>query len=54
MDHLSKEEVLNKNLTLLNTPIKSLDGYTPIDAFKVVYGESLFYKIFDVVNDERK
>ena len=54
VDHLSKEEVLNKNLTLLNTPIKSLDGYTPIDAFKVVYGEDLFYKIFDVVNDERK
>ena len=54
VDHLSKEDVLNKNLTLLNTPIKSLDGYTPIDAFKVVYGEDLFYKIFDVVNDERK
>ena len=54
VDHLSKEEVLKKNLTLLNTPIKSLDGYTPIDAFKVVYGEDLFYKIFDVVNDERK
>ena len=54
VDHLSKEDVLNKNITLLNTPLKSLDGNTPSDAFKVVYGEDLFYKIFDVVNDERK
>ena len=54
VDCLSKEDVLNKNITLLNTPIKSLDGYTSSDAFKVVYGEDLFYKIFDVVNDERK
>ena len=54
VDSLSKKDVLNKNITLLNTPIKSLDGNTPIDAFKVVYGEDLFYKIFGVVNDERK
>ncbi len=54
VDHLSKKDVLNKNITLLNTPIKSLDGNTPKDAFKVVYGEDLFYKIFGVVNDERK
>ena len=53
VDNLSKKDVLNKNITLLNTPIKSLDGNTPKDAFKVVYGEDLFYKIFDVVNDER-
>lgn len=45
VDHLSKNDVLNKNITLLNTPIKSLDGNTPKDAFKVVYGEDLFYKI---------
>ena len=48
------KDVMNKNITLLNTPIKSLDSNTPIDAFKVIYGEDLFYKIFDVVNDERK
>ena len=52
VDHLSKQDVLNKNLTLLNTPIKSLDGHTPIEAFKVVYGEDLFLKIFDVKNDK--
>ena len=52
VDYLSKKDVLNKNLILLNTPIKSLDGNTPKDAFKFVYGEDLFFKIFDVVNDE--
>lgn len=40
-------------MALLKTPIKSLDGYTPEQAFKTVYGEELYYKIFDVVNDER-
>ena len=54
IDNLSKKDILNKNLILLNTPIKSLDSNTPIDAFKTVYGEDLFYKIFDVVNDEQK
>ena len=44
--HLTTKDVLNKNLTLLKTPLKSLDGNTPEDAFKAVYGEDLFYKIF--------
>lgn len=51
VDHLSKRDVLKKNITLLDTPIKSLDGNTPKQAFKTIYGEDLFYKIFDVVND---
>ena len=54
IDNLSKKDILNKNLILLNTPIKSLDSNTPIDAFKTVYGEDLFYKIFDVINGEQK
>lgn len=54
VDCLSKKDVLKKNITLLDTPIKSLDGNTPKDAFKAVYGEDLFLKIFDVVNGERK
>ena len=54
IDNLSKKDIVKKNLTLLNTPIKSLDSYTPIDAFKTVYGEDLFFKLFDVVNDEQK
>ena len=46
IDHLTTKDVLNKNLTLIKTPLKSLDGNTPEDAFKAVYGEDLFYKIF--------
>ena len=54
VDNNTKETVKKHNITLLNTPTKSLDGYTPKDAFIAVYGEDLFDKIFDIVNDERK
>lgn len=54
VDNNTKETVKKHNITLLNTPIKSLDGYTPKDAFIAVYGEDLFDKTFDIVNDERK
>lgn len=53
IDTLSKKDVLKKNITLLNTPIKSLDGNTPKEAFKAIYGEDLLYKIINDVNDER-
>lgn len=53
IDNLTKTNVKEKNITLLNTPIKSLDGHTPKDAFIAVYGEDLYNKIFDIVNDER-
>lgn len=54
VDNLSKKDVKDKNITLLKTPIKSLDGYTPIDAFKTVYGEDLLNMLFSNVNGERK
>ena len=54
IDKHTKESVKKHNITLLNTPIKSLDGNTPKDAFIAVYGEDLYNKIFDIVNDERK
>ena len=54
IDHHTKNTVRKHNITLLNTPIKSLDGYTPKDAFIAVYGEDLFHKIFGIVKDERK
>lgn len=53
IDALSKKDVQKRNITLLNTPIKSLDGNTPNDAFKAVYGEDLLYKILEDVNDEQ-
>ena len=54
VDKYSKNDVKQINKTLLNTPIRSLDGNTPEDAFKIVYGEDLYYKLFDIVNGERK
>ena len=54
VDKYSKNDMKQINKTLLNTPIKSLDGNTPEDAFKIVYGEDLYYKLFDIVNGERK
>ena len=54
IDHHTKATVRKNNITLLNTPIKSLDGYTPKDAFIAVYGEDLFRKIFDTDKNKRK
>lgn len=51
VDIYSEKDIREKNLTLLKTPIKSLDGYTPEEAFKTIYGEDLYNKIF--VNGER-
>ena len=51
VNHHTPKSVRKHNLTLLDTPLKSLDGYTPKDAFIAVYNEDMFNKIF--VNDER-
>lgn len=53
VDNQTKQTVRKHNITLLNTPIKSLDGYTPKDAFITIYGEDTFNKLFDIVNGER-
>ena len=53
VDHLTREQVRKHNITLLNTPIKSLDGYTPADAFIAIYGEDLYNNLTIVVNGER-
>lgn len=50
----SKNDVKIINQTLLNTPIRTLDGNTPGDAFKKVYGDDIYYQILDVVNGECK
>lgn len=54
VDKYSKNDIKKINKTLLNIPIRSLDGNSPEDAFKVIYGEDLYYKLFDIVNGERK
>lgn len=54
IDKYTQNDIRQINKTLLNTPIRSLDGNTPTETFKVVYGEDLYYKILDIVNGERK
>lgn len=54
VEYHTNDSVKKHNITLINTPIKSLDSYTPRDAFITVYGEDLFFKLFDIVNGERK
>lgn len=46
IDKYSKEDIKEINLSLISTPIKSLDGNTPKEAFITIYGEDLFEKLF--------
>ena len=41
-----KQDIININQTLLNRPLKSLDSYTPKEAFINVFDEELFNKLF--------
>lgn len=46
VDKYTKADIKQINYTLLNKPLKSLDSYTPKDAFISVFGEELFNKLF--------
>lgn len=46
IDKYNKQDIKNVNKTLLNRPLKSLDSYTPKDAFINVFDEELFNKLF--------
>ena len=46
IDTYKKQDIKNFNQTLLNRPLKSLDSYTPKDAFINVFDEDLFNKLF--------
>ena len=45
IDTYKKQDIKNVNQTLLNRPLKSLDSYTPKDAFINVFDEDLFNKL---------
>ena len=45
-DTYTKQDIINVNQTLLNRPLKSLDSFTPKDAFINVFDEDLFNKLF--------
>lgn len=46
IDNYRKQEIKNINLMLLNKPLKSLDSYTPKEAFIQVFDEELFNRLF--------
>lgn len=46
VDKYSQKDIIAINKRLLDTPLKSLDGYTPKEAFIKVYDETLFVKLF--------
>jgi len=45
IDEYTKSDIKQINYTLLNKPLKSLDSYTPKDAFIKVFDEDLFNKL---------
>ena len=46
IDNYTPNDIRKKNFTLLDTPLKSLDSYTPKQAFIKVFNEQLFNELF--------
>lgn len=46
IDTYKKQDIKNINQTLINRPLKSLDSYTPKEAFINVFDDNLFNKLF--------
>ena len=46
IDKYSKEDIKTINNTIINKPLRSLDGNTPKEAFIKVFDESIFEKLF--------
>lgn len=46
VDTYKRQDIKNINETLINRPLKSLDSYTPKEAFIKVFDEELFEKLF--------
>ena len=46
IDTYNKQDIKNVNKALLNRPLKSLDSYTPKQAFTSVFDEDIFNKLF--------
>ena len=46
IDNFTKAKIKEVNQTLLNMPIRSIDGHNPKDAFIKIYGEEIYYKLF--------
>ncbi|MGB4614369.1 MAG: IS30 family transposase [Erysipelotrichaceae bacterium] len=46
VDKYTKQDIKQTNLALLNRPLKSLDSYSPKEAFIKVFDQTLFEKLF--------
>lgn len=46
IDKYSKEDIKTINSTIINKPLKSLDGNTPKETFIRIFDESIFDKLF--------
>ena len=46
VDKYSKNDIKNINKTILNKPLRSLDGNTPKEAFIKIFDEDIFNKLF--------
>ncbi len=46
VDKYSKVDIKNINKTILNKPLRSLDGNTPKEAFIKVFDEDIFNELF--------
>jgi len=46
VDKYSKSDIKTVNITMLNKPLRSMDGYTTKEAFIKVFDEELFNKLF--------
>ena len=46
VDKYSKADIKTINRTILNKPLRSLDGNTPKDAFIKIFDEDIFNKLF--------
>lgn len=47
INNYNQKDIKEINLTLLDTPLKSLDSYTPKQAFVRIFGEELFNKLLN-------
>jgi len=46
VDKYSEDDVKTVNITMLNRPLRSMDGYTSKEAFTKIFDEDLFNKMF--------
>ena len=46
VDRYTPKDIKEINKRIVDTPVKSLDGYTPKEAFIKVYDEELFLKLY--------